>query len=1288
MREQFVSGMVQEVLGPRGGLREVLDESPLSEYITGVLAPDTDSPGLRSVDDEAVIPVEGGEEAEDSEADPEPHTLGSFSPVLDPQGRPHSLGVTFVAHAGDDAPGMHLCATWARYREEDSQGHARRWIREPRAVVLRGIPGGNSDHLLRPAPGEDPEVSVHIRSRPHPGGAGLWMVSVFLVNRIRPAADTLQTAGHHVFQPQVRIRLPEGVQTVSGIAEGSGAGDERTLRFLYRERPALARGHLCSAVWRAVDPEVEVLGAGDPVAPATPPFVWTDGELLAPPVQQEFTGPDVRSEYVPLFPVTAPELDLDPQWGPAPELRAAVLAEAWDGSAIRAALRPLVDGYGAWISARAQEAPGTPDPEVAHTLVLECEEACRRLEAGIDLLVQDDQVRLAFCFAMKAIDLQSGWAGGRGGLMWRPFQLAFVILSLESIANPASADRDVCDLLWVATGAGKTEAYLALAAFTMAYRRLRAAAAPDQEDQTGGGVAVISRYTLRLLTIQQFRRALRMVSACELLRVHGLGSAGPTGWRPVSCPERGDMLWGSIRFSAGLWVGGGVTPNRLTDSWAQGTIPGALSILAGAAGEGEPAQVVRCPACDSILSVPRREEDGLPAGSHWLHFVVNGRIGNATGAAGTYGGLVVQSIRTDQLSPGYSRVSLEIDSGTARLSAEDVDTLWNQVARRLGGVQLMCMRAARPGYFARYYAGARGGGAQSYDFEVVCPAPECPTEVPWAEGAPAGQVQGSAPAATSPTGGLAGIATLPGGHRFCGVLEAFRSASPYLATRAPIPAYTVDEQVYGRCPSLLIATVDKFARPAFEPRASHLFGQVDHHHCVHGYYRFSGTHPTPTGRSASRTFVPVPPLPPPELILQDELHLVEGPLGSMVGLYETAVDFLARGPEGHPVKYIASTATVRQAGDQVRSIFDRRLAQFPPTGLTIDESYFVRFGRARVLDDASRGRLYMGICAPGKGPLTPVLRIWSRLLQTAQENRADPMVDGFWTLAGYFNAVRELAGARALYRQDIPERLQRIAGVRARRIPEERSQELSGRTESTQLPTILDALNRPHGEDALFATSMFGTGVDVPRLGLMVVHGQPKSTSSYIQATGRVGRERGALVTTFLRATRPRDLVHYEFFLGYHLQMHRFVEPVTVMPFAPGALDRGSGPVAVTILRNRGGANVPWHEDGAATEMRSHRQSADVAETIQALESRALSQPHARRPAAGSTQARSGRDFDRWWTVAQQRTADLCYVEYGTPQRAVVLGDAQHQHSNLPVVFRNAPTSLRDIEETCGFQTR
>ena len=189
----------------------------------------------------------------------------------------------------------------------------------------------------------------------------------------------------------------------------------------------------------------------------------------------------------------------------------------------------------------------------------------------------------------------------------------------------------------------------------------------------------------------------------------------------------------------------------------------------------------------------------------------------------------------------------------------------------------------------------------------------------------------------------------------------------------------------------------------------------------------------------------------------------------------------------------------------------------------------------------------------------------------ASKGNADQETDQFSTIVGYFNAKRELAGALGLYKQDIPERL----GVLADRDghvhcgPRDYI-ELSGRTESAEIPGKLDRLAKfPDNDvDALFCTSMFGTGVDVDRLGLMVVHGQPKTTANYIQATGRVGRKMGGLVITFLRSTRPRDLDHYEFFVGYHRSLHRYVEPITVFPFSPRARERGLGPLSVLVLRN------------------------------------------------------------------------------------------------------------------------
>jgi hypothetical protein len=203
------------------------------------------------------------------------------------------------------------------------------------------------------------------------------------------------------------------------------------------------------------------------------------------------------------------------------------------------------------------------------------------------------------------------------------------------------------------------------------------------------------------------------------------------------------------------------------------------------------------------------------------------------------------------------------------------------------------------------------------------------------------------------------------------------------------------------------------------------------------------------------------------------------------------------------------------------------------------------------------------------------VRIWSRVLQHIEARRQAGValqdLDPFWTLVGYFNAIRELAGAVALARQDIPERMAFMSPA-PRILPEEEPMELSSRVSSLELPSKLEQLGRRLGLDepvnTVVSTSMFGTGVDVPRLSLMVVHGQPKTSSSYIQATGRVGRQRGGLVVTFYRASRPRDLSHYEFFAGYHRELYRHVEPVTVNPFSPRARDRAVGPVLVAILRH------------------------------------------------------------------------------------------------------------------------
>ena len=320
----------------------------------------------------------------------------------------------------------------------------------------------------------------------------------------------------------------------------------------------------------------------------------------------------------------------------------------WTATEVNAALVPMLDGYSAWINAQRNLIPTLPSDlrAVANSHIQRCEETLVRMGEAIDLLTRDEAIRLAFCFANKAIALQSRWSRGQV-FRWRPFQLAFILLNIAGLADPNHADRNSCDLLWFPTGGGKTEAYLGLAAFTIALRRRRSheSGKPD----VGNGTGVLSRYTLRLLTIQQFRRAIGVVTACEYLRVQGLDSpTGPVGWRPAKCDVDETFLWGASRFSAGLWVGGGVTPNNLQSIGpfpGQGGytfIAGGLDILKGADPDyqgpdptllrnvgrsryvrvnGEPAQVLACPCCNSVLAVP---DEGLLEGSHTLHFLFQG----------------------------------------------------------------------------------------------------------------------------------------------------------------------------------------------------------------------------------------------------------------------------------------------------------------------------------------------------------------------------------------------------------------------------------------------------------------------------------------------------------------------------------------------------------------------------------------------------------------------------------------------------------------------------------------
>jgi hypothetical protein len=406
-----------------------------------------------------------------------------------------------------------------------------------------------------------------------------------------------------------------------------------------------------------------------------------------------------------------------------------------------------------------------------------------------------------------------------------------------------------------------------------------------------------------------------------------------------------------------------------------------------------------------------------------------------------------------------------------------------------------------------------------------------------------------------------------------------------------LPVVVVDEEIYHLVPALVIATVDKLARMPFEGKVQALFGQVGRRCDRHGYLTAGedhpGSHPA-KGKLPKVTVTPCRALRPPDLIIQDELHLISGPLGSLVGLYETAVDQLAgwiiNGQTVRP-KIIASTATIRRAGDQVGRLFDRKLQVFPPAGLDARDSFFALQRDTASDRDDRPGRRYLGVCAPGRRFKHVLIRVYVAQLRAAWTilgRQPGPEADAYMTLVGYFNSLRELGGMRRLVEDDVQSRMFGGGGEgRGRLILEE----LTSRKSAADIPDTLDQLSvgresqdqrakrkdkDPFSIDVLLATNMISVGVDVPRLGAMVVAGQPKSTSEYIQATSRVGRNHPGLVISVYNWARPRDLSHYETFCHYHRTLYRQVEAFSVTPFAPRALDRGLTGVLASMLRLSG----------------------------------------------------------------------------------------------------------------------
>ena len=1054
-----------DLLGPAGGPYELIkDMSVRDRYLVGKLAP------RRPDDDQAarVEPASAAEEAGDLEdertaplhepgaefasatgrVEPEDDALDEIDTTNNQSLVPSSMGLTFCV--APDVGKLAVDARWGRYERVPNDEHdivkTRRnrqtgHQEEVKVRVWQRIPCGGVvtvplvDGPIKPSTPDPDQPDVRLQGTVRTNNKGERLVTLFLVNGQLEPEDNKDRAW--LFQPEITVEAPEdhGDKSVFRRRPSNEVvvddPERDRLALIYRNRLEFAVGHGVS-VHADTTPE-------DPTK-----------------------AHRVRTEIIPRYEVAVTETPgLDPRDRPAMRR---MVDEGWldmtrlaemAPAALRDTLSCLVDDYAVWIGEQktrlGSEITGFDDP--GKDVIQRCEEILRRLREGMGTLFADPKALEAFRFANRSMAMQRvrsiyALKRRRGETVdvstldvpknrsWRPFQLAFLLLSIPSLANPDHPDRTkpaeaFADLLWFPTGGGKTEAYLGVAAFAMAMRRLK--------NDLGGldatrGLAVIMRYTLRLLTLQQFQRATALLCAMEVIR------------------RADEKTWGKEPFTLGLWVGNRVTPG--TTEASHQAIEAIRNNDRNKAGIASPAQLTSCPWCGSEIAGGR---------------------------------------------------DIEVD--------------------RIAGRTLI-------------HCGDRLGS--------------------------------------------------------CDFSKAKSSGRPHPG----LPVQVVDEEIYHRPPTMMIATVDKFAMMAWRPEVRNLFGRVDEecgrhgllwpsHDCGTGH-RAKGAHPAASVKSVRA-------IRPPDLIIQDEFHLISGPLGTMVGLYETAVDELSSWVLGDTKvrpKVVASTATVRRADDQVRNVFMRRISVFPPSGLDVEDNFF---SVQRPISEKP-GRRYVGVCAPGSSRPAVLIRTYTAFLTAAQAlfDRFGPVADPYMTLVGYFNSLRELGGMKRLAEDDVQTRSFRVnmslvdrPGLSQRRVEE--VSELTSRVSSHDIPRRLDELelpfdgafdaaqgrwvtNRKPGEarpiDAVLATNMLSVGVDVNRLGVMVVNGQPKGTAEYIQATSRVGRASPGLVATVLTWARPRDLSHYETFEHYHATFYQHVEAQSVTPFSPRALDRGLTGAMLSIMRH------------------------------------------------------------------------------------------------------------------------
>ena len=1474
IRTHLVKALYRDLLGPKNGSDEII-EQPFAKYQVGVL---TSCFNSENIDDKIITdPSEKSfkplSESQEYVKSTQENDMQWPDTELDLDGS-FTLGLSFVVSGLN--PKINICNTWGRYIYLNELSKDLKIFKRKPNYYLTGqidvksfeindkaIPlVSNSSGNVVTMDG----VELHLRATKSES-ENTWIVQVFLVNRT-PFRDKDENGNrkrqdeiHRVFQPQIRINV-DSDSSIEYLGDSVDQNDEYSL--LYSQRRTKVRGFQCGAVWKEVDPEEH--GA------EFKKFTWydRDSELIPQTILKDFTCPDIRTDYLPSYSILQPEKS-------SQRYDAEDLSKQWDVDSIKNRILPIEKKYSQWIKQQKESLKNstefsTEQKKQGEKNLISCEKSLAEIKKGIEFICSDERARLAFCF-MNSVMTEKRMNEENEKLEWWEFQLAFILQSLRGVTGIDKSMQNLVDVLWFPTGGGKTEAYLGITMFAMAYRRLLSKNDCKDEDEflnNDGGVNVISRYTLRLLTIQQFQRALGAIVESDLKRI--------TNWipeklesNPIEDKELNEKflsgsLWGKTRFSIGLWIGGDSTPIRFayqTGGNKGRTILNAEGMLLSDRSElknrgyyeppkGDPAQIQNCPICKNILAFPQNTTNDTSTTYVITWIVKTKKIVSE-----------LQSIpksdfnRTHQIElnknpdfekigkseDGYNfiRVTMSIIIPKSIDNIRNViDSWWDDFVNpnfvTKGINSLVSTRASMPGYFFL----TRSGDNRPYDFTIHCTNKNCKlNKTTWSEG-----TQQKNPDIPEP------------------FLE---KGTKNISTSIPISAFTVDEQVYSRCPTFIIATVDKFANLPWDPRCASIFGNVDCHHDFFGFGRKS-IFQSPlleTKKGKSTRIIPeqselcdVDRFLPPSLIIQDELHLIEGPLGSMVGVYEMALDALCRKGDYGP-KYIASSATIKEAETQIQTIFRKNINIFPRSGILSSNNFFVETKEDISCEKNSPGRLYIGICST-KSIFELPIKVCAIIMSEIHKIRENPtrygitkgdlekQVDPYWTYVSYFNDLQLMSRFVGFYNDDIERDVKKFSPLRinngelsgtgkftkgTRLVPiilnenfdiygisvhcknttgkisvslysdnspkrellwssvskrcsrgensfdvdninrelkkgdkiligiindhddtsfktvkptndwykilknpyqkemkfpdqvvstktitadsiqieligkrrhienENNMIQLSSETKSEDLPKYLERLQKRWKIDALLTSPVFGTGIDVDRLGLMNMMTQPKTTSSYIQATGRVGRNTPGLILTWFSSRRARDLDHFENFIGYHRKIHSYVEPITANPFSKESLDLSLGPIIVSILRNSkkikgvpisskwikdpsGPLHILSNEHGDSPEIRAIREFLNSIGTNPLI-------PSFRRN--GNFDYLVGVQLKNWLDLADKLSSnkkDFIYGERNPTkpvEKDVVLGSPFHEQRGFAAAFRNTRNSLRDTESTSIF---